>query len=151
THRMGAPREADANGNVMEISVVPAPYQRPHPPVFVSGSGSPETIEFAAKKGFGPVYFCNAKTAGPLAQRYVDVAAQNGRQVPLGKNQAFVRWIYIGKTDEEAIKFVHKYDHDIWKNLYGALGRRASSGDPVDSALASGLISAGSVDTVRKE
>ena len=151
THRMGAPREADANGNVMEISVVPAPYQRPHPPVFVSGSGSPETIEFAAKKGFGPVYFCNAKTAGPLAQRYVDVAAQHGRQVPLGKNQAFVRWVYIGKTDEEAVKFVHKYDHDIWKNLYGALGRRASSGDPVDSALASGLISAGSVDTVRKE
>jgi len=151
TQKFGAPGEIGNDGNVRQVSVVPSPYTKPHPPVFLSGSGSPETIEYAARKGFAPVYFCNAKTAGPLARRYTEVAAANGMPRPLGKNQAAVRWVYIGKTDEEAIDFVRKNDADIWKNFYGAMGRRASSGDPVDSALASGLITAGSIDTVRKD
>src|SRR5439155_13967707 len=31
----------------------PRPYQKPHPPCYIVGAGSPETIEFAAELGFG--------------------------------------------------------------------------------------------------
>ncbi|MGP0095204.1 MAG: LLM class flavin-dependent oxidoreductase [Xanthobacteraceae bacterium] len=31
----------------------PRPYQKPHPPCYIVGTGSPETIELAAKLGFG--------------------------------------------------------------------------------------------------
>jgi alkanesulfonate monooxygenase SsuD/methylene tetrahydromethanopterin reductase-like flavin-dependent oxidoreductase (luciferase family) len=31
----------------------PRPYQRPHPPCYIVGTGSPETVELAAKLGFG--------------------------------------------------------------------------------------------------
>src|SRR5207237_4315081 len=31
----------------------PRPYQKPHPPCYIVGSGSPETIELAAELGFG--------------------------------------------------------------------------------------------------
>jgi alkanesulfonate monooxygenase SsuD/methylene tetrahydromethanopterin reductase-like flavin-dependent oxidoreductase (luciferase family) len=31
----------------------PRPYQQPHPPCYIVGTGSPETIEIAAELGFG--------------------------------------------------------------------------------------------------
>ncbi len=31
----------------------PRPYQKPYPPCYIVGSGSPETIELAAELGFG--------------------------------------------------------------------------------------------------
>lgn len=46
TGRFGAPGEVDEEGNVRRVSVVPAPYTRPHPPVFVATSGSPESAEY---------------------------------------------------------------------------------------------------------
>lgn len=151
TGKMGAPREIDEKLNLVEACVTPSPFQKPHPPVFLSGSGSPETIQFAARQDFNPVYFCNAQTAGPLSSMYRDTARACGRHYALGEKQAVVRWIYIDKTDEAAEKFVREYETDIWTNLYGAMGRRASSGDPVGSTLASGLVAYGSVDTVRKQ
>lgn len=152
TQRMGALDEIDAKGALRNVSVVPAPFTKPHPPVFLSGSGSPETIEYAARQGFNPVYFCNAKTAGPLAHLYRDVAAKAGKPpVAWGQKQAVVRWIHIGDTDEQAQRFLRESETDIWKNFYGAMGRRPLGDDPVGTSLATGLISAGSVETVRKD
>lgn len=151
TGRMGAHREIDENLNLVEACVTPSPYQKPHPAVFLSGSGSPETIEYAARQDFNPVYFCNAQTAGPLSTLYRDTARKAGRDYQLGEKQAVVRWVYIDKTDEAAEKFIREYETDIWTNLYGAMGRRAMGSDPVGSSLASGLIAYGSLETVRKQ
>ncbi len=44
---MGAPGEIDEDGStVRRVSVVPKPYQDPHPPVFVAVSASPDSIRF---------------------------------------------------------------------------------------------------------
>ncbi|MFL6931731.1 MAG: LLM class flavin-dependent oxidoreductase [Xanthobacteraceae bacterium] len=102
TQRLGAPREVGPDGSVREICVTPAPYTKPYPPVFVSGSGSPETIEYCARKGFIPVYFTNINTAAPLSHRYLDIARRAGFDWRAGQNQCLVRWMQVGKTEDAA-------------------------------------------------
>ncbi|WP_374633485.1 LLM class flavin-dependent oxidoreductase [Ferrovibrio sp.] len=152
TQRLGAPNEIGPDGNVREVCVAPAPFQRPHPPVFVSGSGSPQTIEYTARNGFIPVYFTNIQTAGPLGQRYLELARGHGHDFRPGQNQALVRWVQIGKTEEAARKQVLDYDYDIFKNFYSAMGRRKLVGDDVlASLMQSGLYTVGTIDSVRKQ
>jgi alkanesulfonate monooxygenase SsuD/methylene tetrahydromethanopterin reductase-like flavin-dependent oxidoreductase (luciferase family) len=152
TQRLGALDEVDENGAVRNVSVCPAPYQRPHPPVFVSGSGSPETISFAAKKGFRPVYFTNIDSATKLSNLYQSEAEVSGRHLAPGQDQCLVRWLQIGQTDAAAYKMIEDYDFDIFKNFYGAMGRRKMiEGDQWASMRETGLFVMGSVDTVRQQ
>ncbi len=53
----GTHGEVDENGAIRRISIVPSPYQRPHPPVFVASSKSDDSIRYCARKGFTPTYF----------------------------------------------------------------------------------------------
>ena len=108
TQKLGAPGEVDAQGVWRRASVAPAPYTRPHPKVFVAGSGSPETIEFCGRHGFVPTYFASIAAAGPLSERYRTVAAQHGRSFAPGQNQCLVRWIQIGKTEEDALEKIRE-------------------------------------------
>jgi alkanesulfonate monooxygenase SsuD/methylene tetrahydromethanopterin reductase-like flavin-dependent oxidoreductase (luciferase family) len=152
TQRLGAPREIGPDNNVKEICVTPAPYQQPHPPVFVSGSGSPETIEYCAKKGFIPVYFTGIKTAAPLSRRYLEIAKAAGHNWRPGQNQCLVRWMQIGKTEEDARERVLKYDSDIFKNFYAAMGRRKlTKEDLYENIMDSGLYVVGTIDSVRQQ
>jgi alkanesulfonate monooxygenase SsuD/methylene tetrahydromethanopterin reductase-like flavin-dependent oxidoreductase (luciferase family) len=152
TQRLGALNEVDAQGRVREISVVPAPYGNVPPPIFCSGSGSPETIDFCARNGFVPVYFTNITTAAKMAQRYVDVAKQHGRDYRLGQNQCMVRWVQFGETDEEAVATLLDYDGELWKNFYCPMGKRTIDlKDAAKSAMASGLYAAGTVEGVREQ
>jgi alkanesulfonate monooxygenase SsuD/methylene tetrahydromethanopterin reductase-like flavin-dependent oxidoreductase (luciferase family) len=152
TQRLGAPREVGPDDSVREICVTPAPYTKPHPPVFVSGSGSPETIEYCARKGFIPVYFTNINTAAPLSHRYLDVARRAGFDWRGGQNQCLVRWMQVGKTEDAARERVMSYDSDIFKNFYAAMGRRKLNPEDVyGSILGSGLYVVGTVDSVRAQ
>ncbi len=152
TQRLGAPGEVDEQGVWRRASVAPSPYTRPHPKVFVAGSGSPETVEFTGKHGFVPTYFASIASAGPLSEKYRTVAAQHGRSFAPGQNQALVRWIQIGKTEEDALAKIREYDLDIWKNFYAAMGRRKVEGDDIFGSLVnSGLFVFGDVDSVRRQ
>jgi alkanesulfonate monooxygenase SsuD/methylene tetrahydromethanopterin reductase-like flavin-dependent oxidoreductase (luciferase family) len=152
TQKLGAPGEVDEQGVWRRASVAPAPYTRPHPKVFVAGSGSPETIEFCGRHGFVPTYFASIAAAGPLSERYRTVAAQHGRSFAPGQNQCLVRWIQIGKTEEDALEKIRAYDLDIWKNFYAAMGRRKVEGNDIFGSLVnSGLFVFGTVDSVRAQ
>lgn len=153
TQRLGAPGEIDeATGATRRVSVTPAPWTRPHPPVFVSGSGSPETIAFCGKHGFIPTYFTSIGAAGPLAEHYRQAAAASGRRFGPGQNQCLVRWIQIGRSEEDALDRIRSYDLDIWKNFYAAMGRRKVENDDYFGSLVnSGLFVFGTVESVRKQ
>jgi len=152
TQKLGAPDEVDGSGVWRRASVAPAPYTRPHPKVFVAGSGSPETIEFCGRHGFVPTYFASIASAGPLSERYRTIAAQHGRRFAPGQNQCLVRWIQIGKTEEDALEKIRAYDLDIWKNFYAAMGRRKVDGNDIFGSLVnSGLFVFGTVDSVRQQ
>ncbi len=152
TQKLGAPREADEAGIVREVSVCPAPYGEGHPPVFVSGSGSPATIDFCAKHALTPVYFTTIDTAEIMARRYVVEAAKSGHTMRYGQNQCMVRWVQIADTEEEALQQIIDYDGEMWKNFYCPMGKRSINlADAAKSAMASGLYAAGTVETVRNQ
>jgi alkanesulfonate monooxygenase SsuD/methylene tetrahydromethanopterin reductase-like flavin-dependent oxidoreductase (luciferase family) len=151
TGRLGAPGEVDEQKRVRKISVVPAPYTRPHPPVFVASSGSPESIEYCGEKGFAPVYFTSIRRAAEMGQVYVDAAASVGRSCQLGQQQAVVRWLEIGESETAAREQLVRNDVDIFKNFYAAMGRRQLThpDDIVQSIVDSGLYAFGTVESVR--
>jgi alkanesulfonate monooxygenase SsuD/methylene tetrahydromethanopterin reductase-like flavin-dependent oxidoreductase (luciferase family) len=152
TGRLGAPGEVDANGNVRRVSVVPAPYTRPHPPVLVATSGSPESAEYAARRGFIPLYFTSIKNSLALGAAYHKSAQAAGYNFAPGQNQAVVRIPHIGATTEAARQSLVKYDSDIFKNFYAAMGRRKmDTNDIVGSTTQFGLWAVGTVDEVRRQ
>ena len=134
------------------MSVCPAPYQDPHPPVFVSGSGSPETIDYNARMGFIPTYFTDINTAAPLGQQYAKTAKAAGYDWLPGQNQNIVRWLQIAESQDAAIDAVMAHDYDIWKNFYAAMGRRKlDEADVIGSMLGSGLYAVGTAESVRDQ
>lgn len=153
TARLGAPGEIGADGRVHGVSVCPAPYTRPHPPVFVASTASKQTVDYCGQHGFNPTYFSSITKAAQFGRSYVERAAEAGRNYAYGQNQALVRWMQIGNTHEEALQAVADYDVEIYKNLYQPLtpAMPFDPEDPVGSVLAAGLFSAGTVDEVRQD
>ena len=96
--RMGAAGEIDENGAVRRVSVVPAPYQKPHPPVFTAVSASMESNEFCSERGITPVYFSSLQGITDMAHHYVAHGAKHGRRWQLGERQCIVRWPQLRAT-----------------------------------------------------
>jgi alkanesulfonate monooxygenase SsuD/methylene tetrahydromethanopterin reductase-like flavin-dependent oxidoreductase (luciferase family) len=80
----------------------PRPFQRPHPPCYIVGTGSPETIEIAAELGFGYAsVFVTQQRAAELNETLRQRAASYGNtmrpdQFPLQT------WVYVAETQEQA-------------------------------------------------
>ena len=80
----------------------PRPYQKPHPPCYIVGTGSPETVELAAKLGFGySATFVSKQKARELKETLRRRAAEYGHhirpeQLPLGVIA------YVAETREKA-------------------------------------------------
>ena len=124
TKSLGAPGEIGEDGRVHRVSVVPAPYTQPHPPIFVPSSGSPESVDYCGKMGFTCVHVVAGKRAMEQAPRYVAAAAATGRQVALGQRQGVQRYLQIGETRQAARESLAKYDADIYKNFWNLLYER---------------------------
>jgi alkanesulfonate monooxygenase SsuD/methylene tetrahydromethanopterin reductase-like flavin-dependent oxidoreductase (luciferase family) len=155
TARLGAHGEIGPNGNVHRVSVTPAPYTNPHPPVFVASNASQETVEYCARRGFIPTYFSPIAKAAKFGRAYVEAANAAGHDVRLGEKQALVRWLQIADTTEEAHAGVLAHDAEVFKNLYAPLLPKGGIGfderDPVGSVIRSGLWAAGSIEEVRNQ
>jgi len=80
----------------------PRPFQRPHPPCYIVGTGSPETIDIAAEYGFGYAsVFVTQSRAAELNETLRQRAAHFGNtmrpdQFPLQT------WVYVAETQEQA-------------------------------------------------
>ncbi|MEP4886045.1 MAG: LLM class flavin-dependent oxidoreductase, partial [Alphaproteobacteria bacterium] len=74
----GAEGEIGPDGSVQRVCVVPKPYQKPHPPVFVAASKSQASIDFCARNNFIPTYFMPTKGVVELSHYYTKVANESG-------------------------------------------------------------------------
>jgi alkanesulfonate monooxygenase SsuD/methylene tetrahydromethanopterin reductase-like flavin-dependent oxidoreductase (luciferase family) len=109
TRRFGAPGEIDEQGIIRGISVIPKPYQQPHPPAFQPFSVSESTIRHTAKVGVMPmILVSNPPDFRRLCQIYREVAAENGRELGLGQNVGAFRAISFGDTREEGLALLEK-------------------------------------------
>jgi alkanesulfonate monooxygenase SsuD/methylene tetrahydromethanopterin reductase-like flavin-dependent oxidoreductase (luciferase family) len=149
TRDAGVDGEVDAKGNTRKICVVPKPFQKPYPPVFVAASKSRESIEFCAKHGFRPTYFMPNKGVIELAQVYVEEAAKHGHHFRLGERQNLVRWPHITKTAEDYDRKLLEYDLDIYKSFYGPFFPQFPQGtddELVEGMKQSGLFIGGTIE-----
>ena len=152
TKELGAPGEMDDDNKIRRVSVVPAPLQDPHPPIFVSSNASMETVEYCGPRGFIPTYFSKIDRASEFGRHYVTAAEKGGKSYALGQNQAMVRWGQIADSEEAARQAVIDYDVDIFRDLYaGTTPMQFDPNKPVESVLNSGLWVTGTVDQVRDD
>ena len=125
TKRLGAPGEIGDDGRVRRVSVVPAPYTKPYPPVFVASSGSVPTIEYCGRMGFIPTYFTNIEKGAEMGMTYLNAARSAGHDIAFGERQATTRWLQLGDTHEEAVSAAASYDAEIQRNFYNLLALAA--------------------------
>ena len=162
TKWLGAPGEIGDDGNVHRVSVVPKPYQDPHPPVFVASLGSPKSVEYCAAKDFIPVYFGpRARTIeqGPAYQRIAKEV--NGRDYAIGEHMCLVKNIEIGADDQDVYNKIAKHDSDIYLHFINPLNRLhnpdaalkpdASMDEIVGAIRKSDMFVTGTLDQVRDQ
>ena len=78
------------------------PIQKPHPPIWVPGTGSPETVEWAARNRYTYAAFLTPlDVAEKLFQTYQDYAATDGWE-PGPEKFAFMICCHVNETDEKA-------------------------------------------------
>jgi alkanesulfonate monooxygenase SsuD/methylene tetrahydromethanopterin reductase-like flavin-dependent oxidoreductase (luciferase family) len=104
----------------------PLPVQRPHPPIWIPGGNSRETIIETARRGYA--YFLSSRAHGAATRATVERFAEAIRQ--FGGTYHPFRFgvlisVYVGETDEEARR---ESREGIWyfleKCLHGHLRRK---------------------------
>jgi alkanesulfonate monooxygenase SsuD/methylene tetrahydromethanopterin reductase-like flavin-dependent oxidoreductase (luciferase family) len=92
----------------------PRPMQKPHPKIFIVGSGSQETVELASDFGTGySIVFTPIASQLKAFQRIRDLAAEKGRTVDPDDLMIIVN-AYVADTDEEAVREARPYIERFW-------------------------------------
>jgi alkanesulfonate monooxygenase SsuD/methylene tetrahydromethanopterin reductase-like flavin-dependent oxidoreductase (luciferase family) len=154
SQRYGAPGEIDELNRVRRVSVVPAPYQKPHPPVFVSSSQSEESAAWTGGRGFNCGYFAPADTSIKQEKAFREGAARAGRILQPGQNQALLRFVVIGKTRDDAHEKVMKYIVPPFEQFYRYFFPRffeAPGKSSYEQVMGTGLLMTGTVDDIKRQ
>jgi alkanesulfonate monooxygenase SsuD/methylene tetrahydromethanopterin reductase-like flavin-dependent oxidoreductase (luciferase family) len=153
--KSGTSGEVGPYNEIRAISVVPAPYQRPHPPVFMATSSSKESAIYCGKNGFVPCYFSPIDKAVEHGKAYWEAAKAAGHNIRYGERQALVRWIHVNNSREEYQQAIAKYDVDIYVDFYSKFFKDFDKDkmivDPVQSVMNCGLYVGGTVDDVQQQ
>jgi alkanesulfonate monooxygenase SsuD/methylene tetrahydromethanopterin reductase-like flavin-dependent oxidoreductase (luciferase family) len=88
--------------NYRYLNPWPKPYQKPHPKIFIVGSGSMETVQLAVDCGAGySIVFVPIDAQLRAFQRMRELAADSGRTVA-SDDLIVVAMVYVADSDEEA-------------------------------------------------
>jgi alkanesulfonate monooxygenase SsuD/methylene tetrahydromethanopterin reductase-like flavin-dependent oxidoreductase (luciferase family) len=90
---------------VNQVNLVPPPVQKPHPPIYLAATRTPETLDFAVSTGHNLCIAVVQDTAAALdlCQRFVDKSGEAGFNIPMS-SIPFFRYCYVAETEEQAIK-----------------------------------------------
>lgn len=132
------------------INILPKPLQKPYPPIAAACSGSPETIEVAARNGFIALFGRGGDPAPRIKQMgdcYIEAARAAGR--PASRNLfRVVHYVYVSDsvqqakdelrtTMEPALERQKRGDH--WEGL----GRWLPEGGKIEDVTFDYLVEAG--------
>ncbi len=85
------------------VNIWPRPQQRPHPPIWIPGALSIETMEEVAKRGY--CYFLSSRAHGAAtrkaAQRFADIIKAHGGKFDPWR-MGILLSVYVSETDESA-------------------------------------------------
>ena len=134
-HDMSPPNEdfIDLKTNqIKKISVIPQPYQKPHPTLWqvVDSTGS---IESAAKNGINCIMWIpTVKTLKKRFEIYKNAKSDTEkRDVPMGEGISLVRDMFVAETMEDAKKLAGKQmvDYMRWVCHWRGLGNHMDPGE----------------------
>ena len=90
---------------IEETNLVPLPLQKPHPPIYIAATRTPETLNYVVSTGhplmLGVVL--DTDDALDLCHRFVAASREAGHNVPMSAIP-FSRYFYVGETEEQARK-----------------------------------------------
>ena len=134
-HDMSPPSEEFLDMNTSEvkkISVVPKPFQKPHPAIW-QVVDSPSSIEWAAANGINTIMWIpTVKALKKRFQLYQEAKSKaENRDVPLGEGICLVRDMFIADTMEEAEKLAgeHIVNYMRWVCHWRGLGNHMDPGE----------------------
>jgi alkanesulfonate monooxygenase SsuD/methylene tetrahydromethanopterin reductase-like flavin-dependent oxidoreductase (luciferase family) len=85
------------------VNIWPKPEQRPHPPIWIPGALSIETMEEVAKRGY--CYFLSSRAHGAAtrkaAQRFAEIIKSHGGKFDPWR-MGILLSVYVSETDESA-------------------------------------------------
>jgi alkanesulfonate monooxygenase SsuD/methylene tetrahydromethanopterin reductase-like flavin-dependent oxidoreductase (luciferase family) len=85
------------------VNIWPKPQQKPHPPIWIPGALSIETMEEVAKRGY--CYFLSSRAHGAAtrkaAQRFAEIIKQHGGKFDPWR-MGILLSVYVSETDEQA-------------------------------------------------
>ena len=123
TRKYGAPGEVDADGVVRKISVIPKPYQHPHPPLFQPFSVSENTIRYTAQSAIIPwILVSNPPDFQRLCHVYQDVAHAAGRTLTLGESVGAFRAVHFGDSEAEAVELFRTTNYLGFREYFSGFG-----------------------------
>jgi alkanesulfonate monooxygenase SsuD/methylene tetrahydromethanopterin reductase-like flavin-dependent oxidoreductase (luciferase family) len=134
-HDMSPPSEdfMDLKTNKLKkISVIPQPYQKPHPSIWqvVDSTGS---IEWAAKNGINCIMWIpTVKTLKKRFEIYKNAKSEaEKKDVPIGEGITLVRDMFIAETMEDAEKLAgkHMINYMKWVCHWRGLGNHMDPGE----------------------
>ena len=127
-HDMSPPSEKflDLKTNeIKKISVVPKPFQKPHPPIWQVVDGE-RSIQWAAANGLNTIMWIpTVKALKKRFEIYQDSKSKaENREVPLGEGISLVRDMFVAETMEEAEKLAgeHIINYMRWVCHWRGLG-----------------------------
>jgi alkanesulfonate monooxygenase SsuD/methylene tetrahydromethanopterin reductase-like flavin-dependent oxidoreductase (luciferase family) len=103
TDRYGAGQNAD--GKIEQIGIVPRPYTKPYPQVYVPFTSSPATVQWCARNGIRLVVFTSIdEQIDTILNNYHHAARDAGRDLAYGEGIAHFKSIIVADTEAEARK-----------------------------------------------
>jgi len=121
TGRFGAEGEME-DGKVMRVSVVPRPYQQPHPPIWQPFSVSEKTVRWCAEEAIVPwILISHPPLFRTLCEAYRDSAVGAGHGFGAGENVGVFRSLHLADTTEKAIE-LGAQAQGLFLSYFGAFG-----------------------------
>ena len=120
------------NNTLKKISVVPQPYQKPHPPIHQVVDGI-RSIEWAAKNEINVIMWIPTVKALKIKfEAYKNARSESEKKnVPLGEGVTLVRDMFVADTMEEAEEKAgeHMVNYMKWVCHWRGLGNHMDPGE----------------------
>lgn len=168
----GVPGEVDEHGTIKGVSVVPRPYQSPHPQLFQAFGASPGTLQWCGEEDVTPTILTGPlENLRMLCDIFLQAQASKGRTRKLGEGVGVCRTFYVypnsmgtDAVDAEIRRSVELYEAPVWNGWYRQFGfmeatRLPGEEGPVprpdehlaDRLINSGILIGGRVDDVKRQ
>src|SRR5262245_38898128 len=136
TREFGA-GELDPDGVIRRVSVVPRPYQVPHPKLWQPFAVSERTVRRCAQLGIMPYILApRPEDFGTRCRQFQETAREAGRELALGEDTGSLNFILLGDNKDALLQLGERWIAPDWVRFFGAFGYGEAlrlPGDPYPS------------------